>query len=202
MISVIIPLMPVKPYDMQAERCKAKLNEQEGVDVEVIVAKQPVERYINKNRLLNQGFKKAKGDYIWHCDADFFPPDNELLYRMATVIEEKKLDMLWPMYWSAYKYWKIADGGPFMKRSVLDRHGPLDETLLGAVGVTMPFANWCMHNTKYYADPSIHILLQKPTYAGDKWHRETSRRFPGLRDEVFARLKKEGIHAVGKRRIN
>ena len=200
MISVIIPLMPIRPYDIQAERCAIALQQQEGVDIEILVQKQPIEKYINKNKLLNEGFEKSSGEYVWHCDADYLPGDNELLFRMATILEDKKLDLIWPMYWSAYKYWKIADGGPFMKRSVLEKHGPLDESLLGAAGVTMPFVKWCIDNVKYFAHPSMWVRLQTPTYTGNKIHRETSAKNHLLRDQVFAQLKKEGIHAIGKRK--
>jgi glycosyltransferase involved in cell wall biosynthesis len=69
MISIIIPLMPIDPYDRVVKDCVESINKQ-NVNKEIIIVQQAVERYILKNRLLAEGFKRSKGDTVFFCDAD------------------------------------------------------------------------------------------------------------------------------------
>jgi len=173
-ISIIIPLMPKEPYKTTVGNCIYSISKNNGVKYEVILQTQEVEQYINKNKLLNDGFAKAKGDIIWHCDADFLI-DETFLQRMSETLngwalyegEDEYLsinlgyDVIWPMFYSNFaKGYKASDGGPFMKREVLERHGPLDESLLGISLVTFPFMKWCLENTKHYASTDLTIELQ------------------------------------------
>jgi glycosyltransferase involved in cell wall biosynthesis len=113
MISVIIPLMPIMPYTEQIETTLRGL-ERQTADTEVIVCEQPVERWINKGKLLNEGFAKSTGDIIFHCDADIIFKDETVLERMEKKLEE--CDVVYPMFFSPFrKCLKIADGHPFMR---------------------------------------------------------------------------------------
>jgi len=174
MISIIIPLMPKEPYKTTVGNCIYSISKNNGVKYEVILQTQEVEQYINKNKLLNDGFAKAKGDIIWHCDADFLI-DETFLKRMSETLngwalyegEDEYLsinlgyDVIWPMFWSNFgKGYKASDGGPFMKREVLEEYGPLDETMLGISSVTFPFMHWCLEQKNHYASPELSIELQ------------------------------------------
>ena len=76
MISVIIPYMAIPPYNDQVVECLKSLTNQTEKNVEVIVSEQEVERFININKLLNEGFEKAIGEILWVCGADFLLPEN------------------------------------------------------------------------------------------------------------------------------
>jgi glycosyltransferase involved in cell wall biosynthesis len=155
MISVIIPLMPIPPYDEQIEKCLRSLKKQTA-DHEVIVQHQKPQRFIEKNRLLNEGIDKSSGDIIWFCDADFILDDVDLLSKMQSDVE----DVIYPMFYSrVFKGYKIADGSPFIKREVLEEFGELDESLIGIGGVTFGLLNWCLKNTKFNCSPDYLIRL-------------------------------------------
>jgi glycosyltransferase involved in cell wall biosynthesis len=164
--------MPKEPWKTTVGDCIHSISKNNGVKYEVILQTQEVEQYINKNKLLNDGFAKAKGDIIWHCDADFLI-DETFLVRMSDALNG--YDVIWPMFWSNFvKGYKASDGGPFMKREVLEEYGPLDETMLGISLVTFPFMKWCLDNKKHYASVDLTVELQ-PTGKHDlhKVHRET-----------------------------
>ena len=167
MISIIIPLMPVEPWKTTVGDCIYSISKSVGAEYEVILQIQEVEKYINKNKLLNDGFAKAKGDIIWHCDADFLINET-FLRRMEDaligdldLVYENGYDVIWPMFYSNFvKGYKASDGGPFMKREVLEKLGPLDESLIGISLVTFPFMKWCLENVKHYASTDLTIELQ------------------------------------------
>jgi len=147
MISIIIPFMAdtEEHYEKCLERCLESLNRQTA-KIEIIVSKHDTERYIRKNYLLNEGFKKSKGNIIFHCDADFTFDDPNALQVASDRLDE----VIYPVFYSPkFKKMKIADGGFFGRRSVLKRHGPLDEKSLGISYVTFPLLRWCMNNTAF-----------------------------------------------------
>jgi len=155
MISVLIPIMPIPPYDSQIKDL-LKCLKQQTAEHEVIVCEQKVKRYISKNKLLNEGFAQARGDYIWHCDADFLP-EPTLLERMR----DKGKDVIHAMIWSDVNGWRIADGAVFMKRKVLERHGLLNETMKGISYSTFPFLEWCLDNTDFYCSDEFILDINK-----------------------------------------
>ena len=77
MISVIVPLMPVRPYNVQVKDLEESLKKQ-TVEYELIVSEQEISKYINIPRLFNKALKKAKGDIIHFTNADFLYPDEKL----------------------------------------------------------------------------------------------------------------------------
>lgn len=147
MISVVIPLMPIKPYCDMVYDCIESL-ERQTVDIEIIVSKHEVEDYIRKNHLLNEGVKKSKGDIIWFCDADFTIDDKNFLKNM----KKKLKDVIFPYFWSIKGKLKVADGAPMVRKSVLERFGKFDESLIGISWVTFPFLKWCIKNTDFKCD--------------------------------------------------
>ena len=148
--------MPIPPYDSQIKDL-LKCLEKQTAKHEVIVCEQKIERYINKNKLLNEGFVKAKGEYIWHCDADFLPGPT-LLQRMQQAMIKNKYDVIYPHYYSEFnKCWRISDGGPFLKRSVLERYGKLDESIKGCTYETFPLLEWCMDSVKFHSSDEFKI---------------------------------------------
>lgn len=207
MISIIIPIMRVGPYPVHLKRLLPELEKQRDVETEILVEEQPLSDFIYKNKLLNQGFAKSKGEFIWFCDADFMPSTDDLLARMKDKCVSDDIDLIWPMYWSSYKYWKASDGGVFMKREVLELHGPLDESLKGVSLVTFPFAKWCLDNVKYFVSPEFTIKLQTPTYKGKKIDFDTYRKHAHLMQEFFATLQEKGMNKIKpdvkpKRQVN
>ena len=192
MISVIIPLMALEPYATQVNVCLQSLREQ-TVEHEVIVERHEIQEYIEKNRLLNQGVEIAQADIIWFCDADFLLPDPGLLRRMEAKLREDDLDVIYPMFYStAFEGYKIADGGPFIKRDVLARFGKLDESLIGVSNVTWPLLDWCLDNTKMHCSPSYLIELNHEPFrikgwANPKISSEMKNRYPGFRTKLKAR---------------
>jgi len=176
--------MPKEPWKTTVSDCIYSISKNNGVEYEVILQTQEVEQYINKNKLLNDGFAKAKGDIIWHCDADFLI-DETFLKRMADALDN--YGIIWPMFWSPFaKGYKASDGGPFMWREVLEQHGPLDESLLGVSLVTFPFMKWCLENVCHYASTDLTLELQDTgKYDLHKVHEETFwRNVPVKRDCV------------------
>ena len=175
MISIIIPILRIPPYDTQIE-VLLKCLERQTAEHEVIVSEQAKTKYIKKNALLNKGFEQSKGEYIWHCDADFLP-NRRLLQRMKDRLEEENLDVIFPMFYSHMnKSWRICDGGPFMRREVLERHGPLNGSLKGINFVTFPFLEWCLANTRYLCSQEFKLAINHKPFikpSRDKIHPRT-----------------------------
>lgn len=184
MISVIIPLMRLESYEMHLEDCIKSL-ERQTCRPEIIVSEHGIEDHIRKNYLLNRGFEKAAGDIIFHCDVDFTIEDDTTLERMS----ERLTDVIYPVFVSDITHkLKIADGGTFARKSVLERFGPLDESLIGINYVTFPLLLWCMENTdfKVYNDfIIIHNKAQNP----NKVHRPTKRKLVDLFKQTQANAK-------------
>lgn len=194
MISVIIPLMPIDPYDRMVNECAKSLMGQNCRN-EVIIVKQPVERYILKNQLLNEGFKRSRGESVFFCDADFLFDESDVLPRMQSKLNEG-YDIVFPKFMSMrYNALKIADGAPFFKREVMMKHGPLNEKLKGISWVTFPFLSWCLENTKYYCGDDIVIGHQN---GGGKAKRngQTGSQMRPLFKQTVKRLRGEGLWPV------
>jgi len=186
MISVIIPYMynsrSANKYHEFLKDCIKSLQRQTA-DIEIIVNEHKEEEHIRKNYLLNQGLRAAKGDIIWHCDADF-TMDNQCVLEKA---EGKLRETLYPVFYSRkYKKLKIADGGLMIRREVLERHGPLDETLFGISYVTFPLLKWCMDNTEFDVDPEF-VITNNSIPSVKKAHKETRARLEPLYNEVIGR---------------
>lgn len=199
MISVIIPLMPIPPYDSQIKdlmKCFAS----QGVKYELIVSEQKIRKFINKNKLLNAGFKRSKGEYIWHCDADFLINDF-FLRGMQKSLERNNLDVIYPQFFSnVNSSWRIADGAPFMKREVLERHGDLNENLMGISFVTFPFLDWCMDNTKFHCSAQFKIDVNREPFirfAKDKADPVTLNRMRPETLRIMKRLIAKGLIPPG-----
>ena len=191
MISVIIPLMPIPPYDAICLDAVEALQNQ-TVECEIIISRQKIEPHINKGKLLNNGIKRASGDVIWLCDADFIA-EPTLLERMVKKLSQT--DVIFPMFYSPkYKQLRIADGAPLMKKKVLDQHGRFDETLLGISWVTFPFVKWCIDNTSIYVSDEFIIDINKaPQRLAGKRHWKTSGKLRGLYKETVKELQKMGV---------
>jgi glycosyltransferase involved in cell wall biosynthesis len=191
MISVIVPLMGIPPYDSQIEDLLKDLEKQTATH-EVIVVEQPIERYIRKNDLLNEGYEESQGDFIWHCDADFLLPDVTLLERMADRVD----DVIYPMFYSRpNKGFKIADGAPFMRRNVIERYGALNGDLHGIGYVTFPFLAWCLTNTELLCSREFQIELNDKPFRRlrGKQHTRTVKELQPLAKRLKAELMDLGV---------
>jgi glycosyltransferase involved in cell wall biosynthesis len=191
MISIIIPLMPIDPYDRVIKECASSLQHQ-GADKEIIIVEQVVERYIYKNKLLNSGYRRSKGETVFFCDADMTMEDPTLLERMQAKLDEG-YDVVFPKFYSeVYEDLKIADGAPCFKREVMLKHGPLKEELKGISWVTFPFLNWCLNNTKYYCGNDI-VLTHKRVGGKGKRNGATGSMMRPIFKQTVKRLKAEGL---------
>jgi glycosyltransferase involved in cell wall biosynthesis len=191
MISVIIPLMPIDPYDRVVKDCVKFINKQ-NVDKEIIIVQQVVERYILKNKLLNEGFKHSKGDTVFFCDADFMFEDPTLLQQMQKKLDNG-YDVVFPKFYSdVYRSLKIADGAPCFNRKVMLKHGKLDEKLKGISWVTFPFLSWCLENTNYYCGDDIVLTHQRVGGKG-KRNGSTASLMRPLFKKTVKRLRGEGL---------
>lgn len=191
MISVVIPLMPVSNYEVLLNDCLESLNKQ-TVNFKTLVVKQPVERYIEKNRLLNVGFKNSTTDRVFFCDADFVFEDRDFLKKMNEKLDEG-YDVVWPQFYSdVYEDYRIADGAPCFNREVMLKHGPLNESLRGISWVTFPFLAWCLDNTKYYCGEDIVLTHQRGKTKGKRNGSSASKVRP-LFKQTVKRLKREGL---------
>jgi glycosyltransferase involved in cell wall biosynthesis len=191
---VIIPLMPIRPYSEQIAECLEGLSKQTAKK-EIFVAEQPIERYINKNKLLNQGFKKSKGDLVFHCDADFRFSDPTLLERMEAKIREDNLDCLYPKFFSQhYRELKIADGGGMFTQNTLLKTYPLNENLLGISWVTFPLLNYCIKNLRFHCSDEFVIDANCKNGSGNpmRRHGKTASRLRPLFKETVKLLKAKG----------
>jgi glycosyltransferase involved in cell wall biosynthesis len=184
--------MPIEPYKQQVDGCIDPLRKQTARP-EVIVAVQQVERYINKNKLLNDGFKQAKGDYIMHCDADFRLTDPTLLQRMREKMDADNLEVIYPKFMSPkYRCLKIADGGPFMHRSAILKHGPLNETLMGISYTTFPFLMYAIDRLRFHCSDEFVVDVDWQACKERKRNGQTAKRLKPIYNEAVRRLKGMG----------
>ena len=164
-------------------QCIESLKKQ-AADIEIIVEEQEVEEFINKNRLYNKGIARSSGEIIWFCDADYTLDDPNFLENMSDELDE----VIYPCFYSrAKKDFKIADGGPMFKREVIERHGPLDESLIGISWVTFPFLKWCMDNTNFKYDKRF-IINHHNFKIGRTRHQKTSSKLRPIYKEVGRKL--------------
>jgi hypothetical protein len=193
MISVIIPIMPIMPYSEQIITTLEGL-ERQTADIEVIVCEQPVEQFINKPKLQNEGFAKSKGDIIFHCDADIIFKDKTILERMEEKL--KDFDVIYPMFYSVvYEGFKLADGLPFMRREVWEEYGDNDETAIGISLESFPFLHWAYFNKRFHCSKEFMIEINKKPFVRivGKAHKPTQRRNKKIALEVIAELKGDGV---------
>ncbi len=193
MISVIIPLMPIPPYDAICLDAMTAVAEQDA-QCELIVVKQDIGLWLKKNKLLNDGVEASKGDILWFCDADFVPEET-LLRRMELRLIREDLDVIFPMFYSKkHNQLKIADGAPFIKREVLERYGKFNETHLGVSWVTFPFLKWCMDNCKFFCSNEFIVDINPtPQRLAGKRHFKTSGKLRGLYKETVKDLQEMGV---------
>jgi len=193
MISVIIPLMPVEPYD-EIYMDAVDAVEGQTISCEIVVSRQDIMKFIRKNALLNTGIQLTTGDIVWFCDADFLP-EPTLLERMETKLIKDDLDVIYPMFYSkTHKALKIADGAAFIKRSVLQKHGKQNNELFGISWVTFPFLKWCMDNTRFHcSDEFIININETPQRKAGKRHYKTSGKLRGLYRETVKDLQEMGV---------
>jgi hypothetical protein len=144
--------MPILDYPEHLVKCKNSL-ERQSAKLEIIISEHQPEKYIRKNYLLNEGFKKARGNIIWHCDADFTLTDPDALKNAAAKLE----DVSCPVFKSIKGHMKPADGGPLIRREILEHHGPLDESITGINFTTFPFLRWCIYNARFKVDSDFII---------------------------------------------
>jgi len=179
MISVIIPFMKRAPYDRLINECIYSLEQQTG-ELEIILSTQKEERYIRKNFLYNKGIAQSSGEIIWFCDADFTLKDENFLKNMS----EQLTDVLCPYFYSHVKGGlKVADGGPMMTREVIEKHGPLDESLIGISWVTFPFLRWCIENTDFKCNKEF-IVTHNGSVDKKKRHSSTTSKMRPIYKEV------------------
>ena len=154
MISVLIPYLAYMPYKEQINKTIEDL-ERQTANIEIIVSEQPIlEKHtrIRKGRLHNEGFAKAKGDIIFHCDADAIFNDKTLLERMECKLRKNDLDVIYPLFWSVtHKMNKLADGFPFMTREIREEYGPINEDDLGISLAEFRTLHWFIFNKKFHA---------------------------------------------------
>lgn len=192
MITVIIPLMPIKPYDTMVDECVELLRKQTAKP-EVIVAVQQIDRYINKNKLLNDGMKKANGKFIMHCDVDFRLTDETLLQRMKEKIVKDDLDVLYPKFVSQLtRKKKIADGGPMFTREGLWKVGKLDESLLGISYTTFPLLAYCLRYLRFDCTDDFMIEVLQAYASSKRQNGQTAKRLRPLYKETVSILKGRG----------
>lgn len=181
--------MPVYPYDKLVLDCVDSLKQQTA-EVEIIIVEQPIEKHINKNALLNYGYEKSNGDWIFHCDADFAFEDRGLLERMSW----REVDAIYPLFYSnVHKCLKVADGAAFVRREVLERHGPLDESGQGVSLVTFPFLEWCMNNCCLEWNNDFVIQPQQGYASTKRVHHKTRSKNKGCYKRVTEELKRLGV---------
>lgn len=192
MISVIVPLMPIKPYDTMVDECVELLRKQTAKP-EIIVAVQPVERYINKNKLLNDAFAKSNGNFVMHCDVDFRLTDETLLQRMKDRIVKDDLDVLYPKFVSQLtRKNKIADGGPMFTRSGLYKVGKLDESLLGISYTTFPLLAYCLRYLRFDCSDDFMVDVIQNYASVKRKNGQTAKRLKPLFKETVSILKGRG----------
>jgi len=193
MISVIIPLMPIEPYKTQLLTCIDSLNAQD-TDVDINVMEQPIEDYIHYNTLMNAGVRQAKGDYLYFCGADFIFGDKTALRRMQEEIDTSNVDVIFTMFLSqAYKQLKMADGGVFTTKKVMEIYGDLDESLIGISWVTFPFLAWCLDNINWHCSDRFVVAVDQKHSVRKKRHWKTSGKIRPLYKETVKTLQEAGV---------
>jgi glycosyltransferase involved in cell wall biosynthesis len=197
MISVVIAYMPIMPYQTQLKSCLLRLEKQE-CEKEIVVSEHPVQQYIEKNRLINEGIKKAQGDYIWLCDADFMVDDTTFLERMKTKLDENECDIIYPMFESVKGGMRIADGAPFARKEVFDRFGKFNEKLWGISWVTFPFLAWSLKTCRIFCSEEFSFQQSAfPFTKGrSKRHWATSKKMWPLFKKTQAKLMEMGLWNV------
>lgn len=197
MISVIISYMPIMPYASQLAGCVNRL-EKQTCKPEVIVSEMEVKPYIEKNRLMNEGFERAEGDYIWFCDVDFRIKDETFLERMVAKLEEGKFDIIYPMFESKKGGLRIADGAPFAHKETFEKYGKFNEKLLGISWVTFPFLAWSIKTCRIFC--SEEFILQQTdwpfTKGRSKRHWKTSKKMWPLFKKTQKTLQEMGLWNV------
>jgi hypothetical protein len=198
MISVLIPYLAYMPYKEQIKKTISDL-ERQTADIEIIVSEQPIkEKYtlIRKGKLENEGFAKAKGDIIFHCDADLIFNDSTLLKRMEYKLRGCDLDVIYPLFWSTtHTMDKISDGCPFMTREVREEYGPMNEDDLGISLAVFRLLHWLYYNKKFYSsDEFVFDLNRKPfTKFKRKGDKATRLSCLSIAAEVTGDLRKDGL---------
>jgi len=202
MISVIIPYLAYMPYKEQIKKTIEGL-ERQTADLEIIVSEQPiVEKHtlIVTGKLQNEGFAKAKGDIIFHCDADILFNDETLLERME--IKLRDYDVIYPLFWSAtHKMYKLADGCPFMTREVREEYGPIDEDDLGVSPGVFKILHWLYYNKRFHASDEFTFLLNYEPFCKrrNKTDRATALRCIAIKREVGKDLMGDGVWPINER---
>jgi glycosyltransferase involved in cell wall biosynthesis len=197
MISVLIPYLAYMPYKEQIKRTISDL-ERQTADLEIIVSEQEIKEKhtrICKGRLHNEGFAKAKGDIIFHCDADIIIEDETLLERMENKLREG-FDVIYPMFWSVWHEMnKLADGHPFMTREVLEEYGPLNEDDMGISLVSFRLLHWLYYNKKFHASDEFLIALNTEPFTKHKNKSDKATRLEcrPIAVEVINDLKGDGL---------
>lgn len=198
MISVICPLMPVKPYDTQVKDLEESLKKQTS-EYELIISEQEISVYINIPQLINEGLNKAKGDIIHLANADFLYPDEKLFEKIIDRLSGGTTDVIFPQFYSnTFKKWRIADGGWFAERELVDKFGEWDETILGVSGETFYFLDWCLDNVKLHCSDEFTIDLNTEPYVkkvGKKYLPSVKHTWPTI-EKVLRKLADRGIGNV------
>ena len=193
MISVIIPLMPIEPYKTQLVTCIDSLKAQ-NTDVDINVMEQPIEDYIHYNTLMNAGIRQAKGDYLYFCGADFILEDTTVLSRMQEKLDNSNIDVIFTMFKSEVsKQLKIADGGVFTTKAIMENYGDLDESLIGISWVTFPFLAWCLGNINWYCNDRFVVTVDQRYFNRKKRHWKTSGKLRKLYKDTVNDLQKAGV---------
>ena len=202
MISVIIPYLAYMPYKEQIKKTIEGL-ERQTADLEIIVSEQPiVEKHtlIRVGKLQNEGLVKAKGDIIFHCDADILFNDETLLERME--IKLRDYDVIYPLFWSAtHKMYKLADGCPFMTREVREEYGPMNENDLGVSSGIFKFVHWLYHNKRFHASKEFAFLLNYEPFfkIKNKTDEATELKYASIKREIAKDLVGDGVWPINER---
>ena len=206
MISVLIPYLAYMPYKEQINRTLSDLKKQTA-DIEIIVSEQPiVEKHtrIRKGRLHNEGFAESSGDIIFHCDADAIFNDETLLERMEYKLRNDNLDVIYPLFWSVtHQMNKLADGFPFMSRSVREEHGPFNEDDLGISLAEFRTVHWFYYNKKFHSSHEFVFDLNLEPFVKriNKEDKATWLECRPIAIEVINDLKGEGLWPGIKRSV-
>ena len=204
MISVLIPYLAYMPYKEQIKKTLNDL-ERQTADIEIIVSEQPIKEHhtrIRKGRLHNRGFAKAKGDIIFHCDADAIFNDETLLERMEFKL--RNYDVIYPLFWSVpHKMHKLADGFPFMTRDVRQEYGLINEDDIGISLEEFRTLHWFYYNKRFHASNEFVFDLNLEPFVKRKNKADRATRFECLpiAKEVINDLKGDGLWPGVKRSV-
>jgi hypothetical protein len=204
MISVLIPYLAYMPYREQIKKTISGL-ERQTADIEIIVSEQPIKEHhtrICKGRLHNEGFAEAKGDIIFHCDADAIFKDATLLKRMEYKLRSCDLDVIYPLFWSVtHKMNKLADGFPFMTRKIREEYGPINEDDLGVSLAEFRTLHWFYYNKKFHSSDEFVFDLNLEPFVKmkNKGDRETRLACLSVAREVTNDLRGDGLWPTTKK---